>query len=91
MPLYEYQCECGNEKDILLSFSETDQPQICKCGRVMQRKISLPSFVMTQTGGQMALDSLNAKDGGFPSKNKHKSWVQQQAFEGTQSKDKAVW
>ena len=90
MPLYEYQCECGNGEDVLLSFQDT-QPQICKCGKVMQRKISLPSFVMKQTGSQMALDSLNAKDGGFPSKNEHKSWVQQKAFEGTQRKAKTVF
>lgn len=90
MPLYEYQCECGNGEEILLSFQDT-KSQVCRCGKVMQRKISLPTFVMTQTGNQMALDSLNAKDGGFPSKNEHKSWVQQQAFEGTQKKEKAIW
>jgi len=90
MPLYEYQCECGNEEDVLLSFQDT-KPQVCECGKVMQRKISLPSFVMKQTGNQMALDTLNAKDGGFPSANKHKSWAQQKAFEGTQSKAKTVW
>jgi len=82
MPLYEYQCECGNKDGVLLSFSEIDQPQVCECGRVMQRKISLPSFVMKQTGGQMALDSLNSKNGGFPDANKHKSWVQQKALAG---------
>ena len=90
MPLYEYQCECGDKRDILLSFQDT-QPQVCKCGVVMQRKISLPSFVMTQTGNQMALDSLNARGGGFPDVNEHKSWVQQQAFGGTQKKDKTVF
>ena len=57
----------------------------------MQRKISLSSFVLKQTSGQMALDSLNARGGGFPDVNKHKSWVQQQAFEGTQSKTKTIF
>lgn len=89
MPLYEYQCECGNRQEILLPLQHSEQ--ICECGRIMQRKISLPSFVLKQTGSQMALDSLNAKDGGFPSKNKHKSWVQQKAFGGTQKKDKTVF
>jgi len=91
MPLYEYQCGCGKGEDILLSFQEADQPQLCKCGKVMQRKISLPSFVMKQTGNQMALDSINSKRGGFPDANKHKSWVQQKAFEGTQAKTKTVF
>jgi len=90
MPLYEYQCKCGNEEDVLLSFQDT-QSQICKCGKVMQRKISLSSLVMKQTGSQMALDSLNSKSGGFPDVNKHKSWVQQQAFGGTQGKAKTVF
>jgi len=90
MPLYEYKCECGNGEDVLLSFQDT-QPQICKCGGVMQRKISLSSFVLKQTSGQMALDSLNSKSGGFPDASKHKSWVQREAFEGTQKKDKTVF
>lgn len=90
MPLYEYQCECGNENDILLSFQDT-QPQVCECGKAMQRKISLPSIVMKQTGNQMALDSLNSRSGGYPSKNEHRDWAQQKAFEGTQSKEKAVF
>jgi len=82
MPLYEYRCECEEEKDILLSFGEADQSQICKCGKVMQRKMSLSSFKMKPIGSQMALDSLNSRSGGFPDVNKHKSWVQRKAFEG---------
>jgi len=46
---------------------------------------------MKQTGNQMALDSLNARGGGFPDVNEHKSWVQQEAFRGTQKKDKTVF
>ncbi len=71
MPIYEYQCECGNETEVRLSFEESDQPQTCECGEAMQRKMSPSSFVMKQTGNGMALDTLNAKpqDGGMP--NKH--------------------
>ena len=82
MPLYEYQCGCGNEKEILLPFGDADQPQICECGKVMQRKMSTYSFTHKQSGRQMALDSLNSRAGGFPDVNKHKSWVQQKTFEG---------
>jgi len=57
----------------------------------MQRKISLSSIVMKQTGSQMALDSLNGSGGGFPDANKNKDWVQQTAFAGTQSKTKTVF
>ncbi len=80
MPLYEYQCGCGEEKDILLSFQHLEQ--VCKCGKVMQRKVSLSSFTMKPYAGQMALDSLNSKGGGFPEVNEHKSWVQQKTFAG---------
>jgi len=91
MPLYEYQCGCGKGEDILLSFQEADQSQVCKSGKVMQRKISLSSIVMKQTGSQMALNTLNARGGGFPDANKNKDWVQQKAFAGTQSKTKTVF
>lgn len=82
MPLYEFKCGCGNEEEILLSIQDADQPQVCECGKVMRRKVSLSSFVMKPTGNQMALDSLNSRGGGFPDVNKHKSWAQQKAFEG---------
>ena len=82
MPLCEYQCGCGNEKDVLLSFQEADQPQICKCGRVMHRKVSLSSFIFKPYARNMALDSLNSKVGGVPARNPHKDWMQRKAFEG---------
>lgn len=89
MPLYEFCCECGEEKEILLPFQHPEQ--ICDCGKVMQHKMSLSSFTFKQTGNQMALDSLNSKSGGVPSKNRHKEWMQQKAFEGTQSPPKTIW
>ena len=82
MPLYEFKCECGEGKEILLSFQDADQPQICKCGKVMQRQMSHSNFAMKPHARDMALDSLNSKGGGFPDTNKHKSWVQRKAFEG---------
>ena len=80
MPLYEYQCECGNEKEVLLPFQHPEQ--ICKCGKVMQRKMSHSNFTMKPYARNMALDSLNSKGGGFPDANENKDWVQQKAFVG---------
>ena len=80
MPLYEFRCECGEEREILLPFQHPEQ--ICKCGKVMQRKMSLSSFTFKPYAKNMALDSINSKGGGFPDVNKHKSWVQRKAFEG---------
>ncbi len=61
MPLYEYQCRCGNGESKILPISQFDQPQMCGCGRVMDRKMSRSSFVMKQTGNEMALGTLNSK------------------------------
>jgi len=86
MPLYEYQCECNNETELLLSFQEAEQPQLCKCGKVMWRKMSVCSFVMNQDGNQRALDFLNSPEGEFPNAPtpQHKKEFQQGVFAGTQ-------
>ena len=76
MPLYEYRCKCGKEREVYLPLSSTEV-QTCECGKTMQRKISIPSAViMKSTGKDMALKSLNSKHGGFPG--------------GTDLKDKAT-
>ncbi len=81
MPIYEYQCECGEERMVRLPFSEFGQPQICECEKVMQRLISAPNFIIRQTGRGMALDTLNDKHGGMP--NKHwKADAEQYAAQG---------
>ncbi len=59
MPIYEYRCKCGNEREVRLPLEEYDQPQTCECGEAMRHKISVSSFVMKQTGRGMALDTLN--------------------------------
>lgn len=67
MPIYEYRCVCGSEKEIRLSFKEMSVPQICEvCGTPMQRLMSVFHSIMKPTGREMALDSLNSKGGGFP-------------------------
>ncbi len=43
MPLYEFVCEeCGGAFELLVGFSQADQPQVCpKCkGRQTHRKVS---------------------------------------------------
>ncbi len=67
MPIYEYRCKCGNEGEFILPFDS--QPQICECGETMQRKLSVSSFVMKQTGRGMAMDTLNSKQNGMPDRH----------------------
>ena len=67
MPIYEYQCECGNEQDLRRSVDERNSPVACKvCGKGMALQWSAPCpAVMKPTGKGMALDSLNSGHG-FP-------------------------
>ncbi len=81
MPIYEYQCECGEKEDKLLPMQEGSQPQVCTCGKVMLHIMSVSSYAMKQTGKGMALDTLNDKHGGMP--NKHwKADAEQYAAQG---------
>lgn len=94
MPLYEFVCECKSKKAVLLPYDKYDQPQICECGQAMQHKISASTIwregstlVYTREGKgalarEMALDTLNHREGGFPKVNQNKKFFQQKAFEG---------
>ena len=62
MPIYEYQCDCGEKAAKLLSMQERNQQQVCKCGKVMLRMMSVPMpAIITPTGKGMALDTLNER------------------------------
>lgn len=91
MPLYEYQCECKNEREVILSFQDT-QPQVCECGKVMQRRISCSSSIIKPYARNMALNTLNEQ--GYRKGLPNRWWkpeAERKAFEGTQSKAKTVW
>jgi len=78
MPIYEYSCECGRETEAKLPYEDSDMPQMCECGRVMTKRISLSRFAMKPTGRGMALDTLNSN----AVKGKHKSQIEQLAARG---------
>lgn len=71
MPLYEFKCNCGAEREIILPFSESNKEQKCKCGQVMRRKLSLINFSIPQTGRGSVLATLNQEEGArdFPGGN----------------------
>lgn len=91
MPLYEFECDCGERAEILLPLQEYDRPQICKCGKVMLRKMSASSSVVKQTANEMALDSLNSQGSVGPDANNYKPWIQEKVFAGTQEPPKSIW
>ncbi len=66
MPTYGYQCKCGHKREELLPIKDLNKPQTCKCGEVMQRKMSACYFIIKPTGKQMALDTLNDRQNGMP-------------------------
>jgi putative FmdB family regulatory protein len=43
MPIYEYKCSCGKKKEVLKSITD-ESDEKCKCGKTMERQISLSSF-----------------------------------------------
>lgn len=69
MPIYEYQCGCGVEKELFLSFKDSSI-QICGCGKHLQRKLSIPApAIIRNTGKGMALDTLNDKRNSMPDRH----------------------
>ena len=88
MPIYEYKCKCGSEREVKLPFTDSDTAQVCECGRVMQHKISLSSFTIKPTGRQNALDTLNT--GCYPDGSKKKQ-VEQLVAAGLEQPPKSVW
>jgi len=63
MPVYEYRCTCKEEgQERLLPREQCDQPQICECGKVLKRKMSLFGFVCRVYGRDTLLDTLNAEE-----------------------------
>lgn len=75
MPIYEYKCECGATKEAILDYEERNEPQVCACGSLMQRKVSLPAkAIIPFTGKDKVLKVLNKEEGfGFPGKgDKHR-------------------
>ena len=76
MPIYEYRCTCGKERELILPLNSPSP--ICECNKVMQRKVSVSSFRMKQTGSQMTLDTLNSNVVG----GKRKDWAENMAATG---------
>ena len=54
MPIYEYECkkeDCGHQFEELLSFSQSDDPQVCPvCGNPARKLISQCDFILAGDG-----------------------------------------
>jgi len=51
MPMYEYECACGNTDEMFFHISEAQDTIECKkCGKQMKRIISTTSFALKGSG-----------------------------------------
>lgn len=53
MPTYRYVCECGNDFEVLLRMSQSDEPQNCpECGELATRGFTKPEggFILAGDG-----------------------------------------
>jgi len=82
MPIYEYRCpECGHEQEAILPVSEVTVVQLCSnCGKLTERRISLPYPAIVLVGGrERVLKTLNKEEGGysFPGGDMHRPRYEQ--------------
>ena len=84
MPIYEYKCECGTEREVIRPLSEAGKKLRCDCGREMRRKFSISHFTVSVTGRDMVLGTLNQEEGAgtFPGGDKHRKRYEQAMSKG---------
>jgi putative FmdB family regulatory protein len=69
MPIYEFSCECGNEKEDLVSVG-TEHIKCEGCGKDMKKIISRSSFILKGSG--WAFDNYGSKIIKKPTNNKQR-------------------
>lgn len=52
MPIYEYECGCGQAFERFLPLSEYDHPQACRCGQIAKKVLSAPQVSADYAGYQ---------------------------------------
>ncbi|MCH9621020.1 MAG: hypothetical protein S4CHLAM20_04340 [Chlamydiia bacterium] len=52
MPVYQYKCSCGKEKEEFLPMSEYKKSMLCECGEKMKKIVSAPSLSGFNSLGQ---------------------------------------
>lgn len=67
MPIYEYHCfKCGHPREINLPMAERNNPQICLCGEIMTRLMSLPQpCIMVVTNKDRLVGTMNDDRKGY--------------------------
>ncbi|RLI54662.1 MAG: zinc ribbon domain-containing protein [Candidatus Thorarchaeota archaeon] len=69
MPIYEYECECGNKTEAFFHIADSPDAIECeKCGKKMKKVISLTAFSLKGDGWYK--DGYSPADKAKGSKNK---------------------
>ena len=50
MPVYDYECECGEKRTQTVSISNTEFTAICKCGKEMTKVYGLGAVTFKGNG-----------------------------------------
>jgi len=71
MPIYEYECACGNKEEKFFHISEIQDKLKCKkCGSEMKKVVSMTSFTLKGSGwykdGYSDSSSKKGSDKGTP-------------------------
>jgi len=84
MPIYEFKCDCGTEREVNCPMNEAGQKQVCKCGQAMWQRFSPVPFSMPQTGRGRILGTLNQEEGAqdFPGGDMHRDRYEQAMSKG---------
>lgn len=72
MPIYEYLCDCGKEKEVFKQIKDIDIPVECDCGKIMQRRICAPGYSDFKPYFDWNLTTLDNNDGHWVKSRKHK-------------------
>ena len=90
MPIYEYKCKNGHTFEEYHSIADRYNAVCPKCKRPAHIKISISSFKIKSSANQMALDSLNSPNGGFPD-GPMKAAGQAGVARGLERPPKTIW
>jgi len=85
MPIYEFVCDkCETKREVTRPMSEAGQGEKCSCGLLMRRVFSLPKVIMTVTGRDRVLATLNQEEGAsdFPGGDMHRKRYEQAYSKG---------
>jgi putative FmdB family regulatory protein len=73
VPIYDFICECGENKEAIVNTETRELP--CHCGKQMKRKMALPGFIWMKGQGfpsrKKWMDNWTPESGKFSTGSMH--------------------